>query len=168
MRRIALLCLVAVLCLGGTARAAEFKARSLTIVDIWSRATTGKTGVVYLTIRNDGDADRLVAASTNAAGKAQIHTTTRDGDIVRMRPVDGVDIPDHTKVVFKPGGLHVMLMGLKAPLVAGSSLPLKLRFEKAGEVTVAVTVRPPGAGSSGHGQMDMDMSGGMKMHMDNN
>jgi periplasmic copper chaperone A len=57
-----------------------------------------------------------------------------------MREVDAIDVPAGGKVKLEPGGLHIMLVGLKAPLAAGSSFPLTLKFEKAGELKVEVKV----------------------------
>jgi len=63
-----------------------------------------------------------------------------EGDVMKMREVEAIELPAGKTVELKPGGLHIMLMGLKAPLKAGSSVPLTLKFEKAGEVSVKLTV----------------------------
>ena len=96
-----------------------------------------KTSAVYLTIVNGGPTvDKLVAASTPAADKAEAHIMLRDGDIMRMRPVEGVTIAPGQSVEFKPGGLHIMLSGLKQPIKLGDQIPLTMMFEKAGAVQV--------------------------------
>jgi copper(I)-binding protein len=100
--------------------------------------------------------DRLVSVSTPAADKAELHETISDKGVMKMRPVQGVPIPAGAMVTFSPGGYHVMLMGLKKPLVAGQSFPLTLTFEHAAPMTVDVQVRPLGAsggasGGAGHG-----------------
>jgi copper(I)-binding protein len=63
-----------------------------------------------------------------------------EGDTMRMREVDAIDLPAGREVRLEPGGLHLMLMGLKAPLKAGDKLSLTLRFERAGEVTLDVPI----------------------------
>lgn len=63
-----------------------------------------------------------------------------DGGVMRMRKLDGVDLPSGGTIALAPGGLHMMLFGLKAPLRAGTSFPLELRFEKAGQILVQVNV----------------------------
>ena len=83
---------------------------------------------------------------------AEMHEMAMDGSVMRMRQVDAIDLPAGQAVELKPGGLHIMLMDLKAPLKAGDTVPLTLRFEKAGEHTVQVPVRAaPAAAASGHG-----------------
>jgi len=64
-----------------------------------------------------------------------------DGDVMRMREVDGIDVPPGQRVELKPGGMHIMFMGLKAPLKAGDSFPATLTFQKAGDVKVSVKVQ---------------------------
>ena len=66
------------------------------------------------------------------------------GDVMRMREVNAIDLPAGKTVELKPGGLHIMLVGLKAPLKAGERFAMKLRFEKAGEVTIDVPVEAVG------------------------
>jgi copper(I)-binding protein len=68
-----------------------------------------------------------------------------DGDVMKMRQVEAIEVPAGKSVELKPGGLHIMFIGLKAPLKAGDKFPLKLKFEKAGEVTVQVNVEAAGA-----------------------
>jgi len=97
-------------------------------------------GGAFLKIQNQGGADRLLAASSSAAGMVQLHSMAMDGNVMKMREVEAIELPAGKTVELKPGGLHIMLMGLKAPLKAGSSVPLTLKFEKAGAVTVNLTV----------------------------
>jgi copper(I)-binding protein len=111
------------------------------------------SAVTYMILENTGNAsDRLLSASTPVAKVTELHTHIADGNVMRMRPVKTIDVGPHAKVRLQPGGLHVMLIDLKGPLAAGSSFPLTLKFEKAGEITVDVAVK--GAGSMGgeHGQ----------------
>jgi hypothetical protein len=132
--------------------AAWAQSGQLQVTDAWARATPGKAenGAAYLTVRSP-TADRLVAASTPVAKKAELHTMSMTGMVMKMRPVEGVDIPAGGSVTLKPGGLHIMLLGLDKPLKVGQSFPLTLTFEKAGSRAVTVAVEKPGAASGpGH------------------
>jgi copper(I)-binding protein len=128
------------------ASAALAQPAQLEVNNAWARATAGKadTGVAYVTIQSP-TADRLVAASTPAAKKAELHTMSMQGMVMKMRPIAGLDIPAGQPVTLKPGGEHIMLMGLNKPLRAGETFPLTLDFEKAGPRTVNVTVEKAGA-----------------------
>ena len=97
----------------------------------------------YLKLVNKGTADRLLSASSPAAGVTEIHSMTMDGNVMKMRQVDAIELAPGQTVELKPGGYHLMLMGLKAPLKAGDKVPLTLKFEKAGEVVVTVNVEEP-------------------------
>jgi copper(I)-binding protein len=116
----------------------------------WSRAAGANTnGAAYMTLRNTGrDADRLLVASTPVARTVELHTHVRDGEVMRMRPVADIPIPAGQTVRLRPGGLHVMLIGLKEPLRQGTTVPLTLRFERAGETTVQLEIQA--AGARGH------------------
>jgi copper(I)-binding protein len=117
-----------------------------TVSGAWARATPPgvDVGAAYLTITGGSTDDRLVGASTERASMAHLHTMEDSGGIATMRPVDGIPVPAGRKVVLAPKGTHIMLMGLTRPLVAGETFPLNLRFEKAGEQTVRVSVRAAG------------------------
>lgn len=125
----------------------EFKLGSITIGHPYARATVAgqPTGAGYLKLVNQGPADRLLAATTPAAAEVQLHSMSMQGDVMRMRQIDAIELPAAQTVELKPGGLHLMLTGLKAPLAAGDRIPLTLRFEKAGEVVVTVNVEALGA-----------------------
>lgn len=126
----------------------------------WSRATPpgAKIGAGYMTIRNgSSSADKLIGASSPAAGKVETHITVREGDVSRMREVKGYDIPANGVFELKPGGAHLMLVDLKAPLKEGEKVPLVLKFQREGEVKVELQVRALGAsGGAMGGHMDMD------------
>jgi copper(I)-binding protein len=119
----------------------------LTLSNGWTRAAgQGAQGVGFVTIRNTGsEADTLVAASSPAAGRVELHTSLREGDVMRMRPVENVPVPAGGSVTLAPGGLHMMMMGLTRPLVVGQVVPVTLRFERAGQVTVNMGVQSAGA-----------------------
>jgi copper(I)-binding protein len=128
------------------AGAASAQTGGLQVENAWARATPGKSqiGAAYVTIQSPTP-DRLVAASTPVAKEAQLHTMEMSGMVMKMRPISGVDIPADKPVTLRPGGMHIMLMGLKEPLKAGQSFPLTLNFAKAGTRTVDVAVEPVGA-----------------------
>jgi copper(I)-binding protein len=128
-------------------------AGELAVTGAWARAPLGaaKSGAIYLTVENRGAAaDRLIAAETPAASRAALHTHIMDEGVMKMRPVEGgIEILAGGSTVLAPGGLHVMLMGLAAPLEEGARFPLTLTFEQAGPVTVEVLVRPATAMDAG-------------------
>lgn len=117
----------------------------------WSRATAPGAPAAggFLKLENGGDADRLISASAAVSETVELHTMAMDGNVMRMRKLDnGVEVPAGKTVELKPGGLHVMFIGLKAPLKEGETFPLKLKFEKAGEVTVDVKIEAMGAAAA--------------------
>jgi hypothetical protein len=128
------------------ASAALAQPAQLEVNNAWAGATPGKAenGAAYVTIQSP-TADRLVSASTPVAKKAELHTMSMQGMVMKMRPISGLDIPAGQPVSLKPGGEHIMLMGLNQPLREGQSFPLTLNFEKAGPRTVNVTVEKAGA-----------------------
>lgn len=118
----------------------------------WARATPGgaKTAALYMTLLNKGgDDDRLVSVSTPVAGKAEVHSTTTENGVTRMRAVEALDVKAGTSTILKPGGYHVMLTDLKAPLVAGQSFAVTLTFENAGKIDVTAMVEKAGATAPG-------------------
>ncbi len=141
--------LAALLLLAGTAQAADVTAGSLTISHAWARAAmNGANGAAYVTVTNAGtEGDRLVAAASPVAAKVELHVHLMEDGVMKMRPVDGIDIGPGAAVEFHPGGYHVMLLGLTGPLTAGTSFPMTLTFAKAG--AVAVTVEVKGMGMDG-------------------
>jgi len=126
---------------------------ALTIVHPWARATPSaavKNSAAFFVVENKGVADRLVAVSGSVAEKIELHTMVREAGVMRMREVKSLDVPANGKLELKPGGLHVMLIGLKAPLKDGDRFPLTLRFERAGEIKIDV-VAEKGHHHHGHG-----------------
>lgn len=119
-------------------------ANDVTASKPWSRAMpiSAPNGAVYFELANKGKvADKLVSASSPRAQKAELHTHVDDNGVMRMRAVaGGIAVPAGSTVKFAPGGLHVMLMGLKTPFKTGEKYPLTLNFEKAGPVKVEVVV----------------------------
>lgn len=158
--RLAATAVVALGALCGSAAAAE----GVAATDAWARAgaPAAKAGAAFLTLTNQGSAaDRLVAAESPVADKTELHTHLMDSGVMKMRPVDAIELPPGSPVMLKPGGLHVMFLGLKQPLTEGAHFPVTLVFEKAGRVTVDVTVQgaaamgPGGMGAGGMGQGHM-------------
>jgi len=119
----------------------------------WSRALppVAPTGAAYLSIENRGQhSDRLLAADTPIAGHAELHEHVHQDGLMKMQQIDSIEIAPGERVEFTPGGHHIMLFDLKQPLVAGSSYPMTLTFEQAGEVGIEVMVR----GEEDKGQAD--------------
>ena len=129
--------------------AREYTLGSIEILHPWSRATpaTAPSAGGFLTVVNKGTApDRLLAVQSPAADKVQIHEMKMDGTVMRMRELDnGVALPPGQTVELKPGGYHVMFIGLKAPFAKGQKVPATLVFEKAGKVDIEFLVEALGA-----------------------
>lgn len=135
------------------AAAHDYTGGDITIGHPWTRAAGANgNGAGFMQLRNTGTLpDKLLSASTSAARTVELHTMTREGDVMRMRPVQGIPIAPGQTVELRPGAFHIMLIGLTAPLRQGSRVPLTLRFERAGEVQVELAVEAAGARGSGHG-----------------
>ena len=116
----------------------------------WARPTVAgqSGGGGFLKITGGSANDRLVAASASVSKEVELHTMEMDGNVMRMRPIDAIAIPAGGTVELKPGGRHVMFMGLTQTLKAGERFPLTLRFEKAGEVKVDMQIAKQAPGSS--------------------
>jgi copper(I)-binding protein len=136
------------------ASAHEIVAGSIRIGHPWAPMTVSGqvNGGAYMKLQNNGATpDRLIGASTAAADHVELHSMKLDGDVMRMREVDAIDVPPGGLVELKPGGLHLMLVGLKAPLKQDEKVPMTLRFEKAGEVKVDLKIdRPQPRGAAEH------------------
>lgn len=119
-------------------------AQGVKVESAWARPTVAgqSAGGGYLKIAGGASADRLLSASARVARSVELHTMEMDGSVMRMRPIESVAVPAGQTVELKPGGMHMMFMGLTQPLNSGSSFALTLRFEKAGDVTVQVRVAP--------------------------
>lgn len=133
------------------------------VVDAWARATPagmaamadttatadshggmdmgGLNSAIYFTIKNAEAADRLLKVESDVAGTVELHTVTNNNGVMEMRPVEGIDVPANGEAQLKPGGFHVMLLDLKAPLKVGDTVHATLQFEKAGPITIEAEVR---------------------------
>ncbi len=151
--------------------AAAGDASTVTVDHPWARATAGNatTGAAYVTLTETGAADTLTGTSTPAAKTAEVHETISDNGVMKMRPVGPLPLMAGTPVKMEPGGKHIMLMGLKAPLKAGDKFPLTLTFAHAAPVTVTVVVEAAGTtlpSINGMGSMPgMPSMSGMGSHM---
>ena len=131
--------LLATLLVSGYAKSGEFK-----VMDAWARpAASGDNGAVYFIISNATDADdTLLSASTDVASAAEVHMSMMDDNgVMSMQMQEAVAIPAKGQLEFKPGGLHVMFVGLNRDLKAGDTITLILLFKKAGEVAVQVEIK---------------------------
>jgi|SRR5262245_38970295 len=125
------------------ARAAALAAKAnIDITDAWTRATAGNatTAAIYFHLVSAKDPDRLMSVEAPAAQKAEIHEETTQNGVVRMNNLAAIDIPAGGTVNFAPGGKHLMLTGLKAPLKEGESFLITLTFDKAGTQSTPVKV----------------------------
>ncbi len=114
------------------------------IRDGWARASLGgaPNSAAYMIVMVKGDtSDELIGAATPVAEKAELHNHIMEGEIAKMRPVEAIEVRPGEPAILEPGGFHVMLMGLKEELKAGSAVPLTLTFKNAGEVKVDVLIK---------------------------
>jgi copper(I)-binding protein len=134
---------------------ADTNATGIGLEHVWARPTPAVTtpGVTYFTVVSNGTPDKLLSVSTPIAASAELHETVDDKGIMKMRPVASVELVPGQPVTFKPGGYHVMLMGLKSPLKSGDSFPLTLTFEHAQPITVTAKVESPATTGMGGGSM---------------
>jgi copper(I)-binding protein len=107
-------------------------------------AASGGTSAAYLTISNGGGtADALIKVASDVADSVELHTMTMKDNVMTMSPVAQIDIPANGKAELKPGGFHVMLIGLRQELKEGDVVKLTLTFQNAGTVAVEAPVRKP-------------------------
>jgi copper(I)-binding protein len=125
----------------------------------WARATVqGQKATGAFMKITAPQSTRLVAVSSPVAGVAEVHEMKMDGGVMKMRAIPALDLPAGQAVELKPGGYHLMLMDLKAPLPKDSSVALTLTFKDAKgtesqqRVTVPVTTGMPSGHSHGHGE----------------
>jgi len=156
MKLTSLQTLIAALALGS----ASLHAQTVEVKDAWARATVaGQTASGAFMKITAKEVAQLVGADSSAAEVVEVHEMRLEGNVMRMRAAPVIDLPVGQTVELKPGGYHVMLMDLKAPLKAGSSLPLTLTFKNAkgveSKVQLQVPVRTaaPAGGVQGPGMM---------------
>jgi copper(I)-binding protein len=125
----------------------------ITVADAYARAAaaSGGASAAYMTITIAEGSDRLIAAASPAAARVELHTHQMDANgVARMRKVPAIDVTADAPATLEPGGLHVMLMGLTAPLEEGASIDLTLTFEAAGDLSLTVPVRAVSSGMMRH------------------
>jgi periplasmic copper chaperone A len=135
------------LCVSGCSAERGEQAIGIVISDGWTRPTTDgmSMGVAYFTITNGTQRDdTLIAATTPVAARVEMHESTFEGGMARMRPLAGIRVPARGRVAVAPGGIHLMLVDLARPLVAGTRVPLTLEFRNAGPVTIELAVETRG------------------------
>ncbi len=149
-------CAVALLALPpGLALAHDFKAGDIRIDHPYATPTPvqARNGAVYFReLRNSGrQADRLLSARTAVAASVEIHRSSTEGDVMRMRAIGALDLPAGARLKLRHGGdTHLMLVDLQRPLVNGDRFPITLRFERGGEKEVMVWVQQPREGAVEH------------------
>lgn len=135
-------------CLAVASQARDYNVGALRIANPWTRATAaaGASAAGYLTITNIGNKpDRLTSATCPVAESTQLHSEANENGIMRMRPLDGIEIAPGGTVKLTPKGVHLMLMGTRQRLAQGSTIACRLEFQGAGALEVELAVRSPGA-----------------------
>ncbi|MEM7522505.1 MAG: copper chaperone PCu(A)C [Pseudomonadota bacterium] len=120
----------------------------------YATAASARAGGAYISLQSHGAADRLIDVRSDVAKRVEIHEHQEDDGVMRMRQVKaGLPLPAGGTIEMAPGGYHIMLMGLNAPLELGASFPVTLVFESGTELVVEVPVKARGAyGQGGHGE----------------
>ena len=140
------------------ALAHDYHAGDLDIAHPWARPLppVATVGVAYFTVTNKGDTDDvLLSAESPIADKVEIHTHVKEGDLMKMRQLDDLTIPAHGEQKLAPGGLHLMLMGLKEVPAVDTKFPVTLHFKQAGKVEIEVAVDAESDAKDEHGAHDM-------------
>jgi copper(I)-binding protein len=133
---------------------------AVTVTDAYARAVPPgqPNSAVFMQLHNGGDEDRaLVAAASAASDVVELHTHRMQDGMMQMRKIERIDLPAGETVTLKPGGLHVMLIGLKQPLQPGEAVAVTLTLDDGAELAVTAPVReiaamPPMHGQPGSGQ----------------
>ena len=123
------------------------------VSDVWARTSTqGMNSAVYFVIQNhNAEVDELIGAASSVADAVEIHESKMEGDVMMMNRVESVVLEPSTKVEFKPGGYHVMLIGLKQDLKAGDEIEFTLQFKNSPDIAMKATVKDAdGMGTDGH------------------
>ncbi|UUM31895.1 copper chaperone PCu(A)C [Vibrio japonicus] len=119
----------------------------------YARATppTAATSAVFAEIVNTGSDDRfIVSASTEAAGKVELHDVIKDGDVMKMRQIDKIKVPANSTAVLKPGSLHIMLFDLTKPLVEGDKIDVEISFANGEKQTFSAPIKKVMSGMKHH------------------
>lgn len=116
--------------------------KTISVQNVWARATapSASNGAAYMTLSISKGSDTLKGVSGSVADRVEMHNHLNDMGVMKMRQVQGIAVDEGSPTLLLPGGLHIMLIGLKAPLKEGDSFPLTLEFEKSGKQTIEVMV----------------------------
>jgi hypothetical protein len=137
------------------ASASGVNASSIMVVEAFARASatpTATAGAAYVSVMNHASQpDTLLAVASPAARAADIHMTEAVDGVMKMKSAGPLEIPAMGTLEMRPGGFHIMLVGLKAPLRQGEEVEITLSFSKAGELTVRVPVGGVAQGGHDHG-----------------
>jgi periplasmic copper chaperone A len=127
----------------------EYEGKAVVAIHPWARATPGGStiGAAYVELSGikSAQGDKLVGASSPVAGRIEIHTHLMEDGVMKMRKVDSIAIPSGEARKLSPGGDHLMMFDLKAPLKQGEVFPLTLKFDASGEITVDAVIESVGA-----------------------
>lgn len=126
---------------------------TIAVADAWAAPTPkgAKVAAGFFTVANGATADdRLLSASSSRAGRVELHEMSMDGKTMKMRPVKDIAVPAGGSVALSENGTHLMFMDINKPFVVGDTVPVKLTFEKSGEVEVTVIVRQRSASADHH------------------
>lgn len=121
--------------------------------DAYARATppNAATSAVFADMMNRGTTDRtIVSATTDAAGKVELHDVIKEGDVMKMRQIESITIPAKGKVELKPGSLHIMLFDLKKPLVEGEAIDVQVTFANGQQHTFSAPIKKVMSGMKHH------------------
>lgn len=129
----------------------------IVVMEPYARAAI-PNGAVFMQLTNQGRGDdRLISAQTDVADAVELHESKMDENgVMRMSPVANIPLPAGGSATLEPGGLHVMLIGLKRELAVGDKFSLTLNFEKSGSQTLEVEVRDSMMSQAGHGEGEME------------
>ena len=152
-------------------RASDYRVGSIIITQPWARATPkgASTGAAYMRYEHGNAPDRVSCVSSDASAECQIHIMAMDGDVMKMRRVEGgLEIKPNETAAFKPFGLHLMLVHLSHPLDKGKTVKVTLKFDNAGTVEVgypieAIGAAAPDGSADGNGAMTHEHGGMMQM-----
>lgn len=119
--------------------------KGIEIREAWARpAAQGENGVIYFVIHNDArEADELTGISSDVAEAIEVHESMLDEDVMQMHQLESVPLPADAEIAFEPGGLHVMLVGIKNDLEIGDQVEITLHFKNSADITLLVPVQEP-------------------------
>ena len=143
MKRLAVIGIVLILAVVVAACGGSSGGSGLILSDAWVRnpAIADQPGAAYLVIQNNGAADKLLSVTSDIVQTIELHESMMSGNMMQMSPVPNIEVPANGKVELKPGGFHLMLIGLTRPLKVGDKVQLTLNFEKAGKIPVTADVK---------------------------